>query len=222
MKNLRHRIIWWLKFLPINPPLESMLLASFSTASLCIQLGSVWQREVCYPGSPQGLTLWGDLACYKGKADDDIFLVSFSLQPQKDLESHLSFTLLPWHMIFVGGEPVMQVPAGCNVLGAFQIPPAKHRVLLSRTFSCSSVIGISFTIQWSFIGTNIYWPREGDKKHTKRAEWNTSSPLRMGCWLSCSSLVTHRRWRDSRTTGDSLTFDRVSRSFPGYETREVP
>ena len=72
-----------------------MLLASFSTASLCIQLGSVWQREVCYPGSPQGLTLWGDLACYKGKADNHTFLVSFSLQPQKDLESHLSFTLLP-------------------------------------------------------------------------------------------------------------------------------
>ena len=103
------------------------------------------------------------------------------------------------HEIF-WDEHVTQVPVGWAVLGDFQILLAQHRVLLSRTFPYSSFIGISFTIRWSFIGTNLYWQREGDKKHTKQAEWNITSPLRIGCWLSHSKLVTHRRWRDSGKT----------------------
>lgn len=139
----------------------------------------------------------------------------------KTLRTHFWFTFLPWHEIS-WDEHVTQLPASCSVFGDFQIHSISTGLLLSRTFFYSSFIGIPFTIQWSFIGTNLYWQREGDKKHTKQAEWNINSPLRIDCWLSCLKLVTHRRWRDSRTTGHSLALDRMSRSFPGYETREMP
>lgn len=46
---------------------------------------------------------------------------------------------------------------------------------------------------------NSYWQREGDKNQTEQAERNVSSPLRIGCWLSCSG-VCHSSDKEQQDT----------------------